>query len=229
MTFFISFEGGDGSGKSTQTEALSRRLEDEGVSWLAIREPGTTRLGVYLRDWLKRERTDGDDISVIAELLLFEAARAELVEKVIRPALKSGKVVIADRYVDSSIAYQGYGRGLPTEVVSHANKIATSGLFPDITFLLDCPPEQGLTRIGAELHDVQSNLQSRNDAPGTRRFEQESVEFHGRVREGYRAIAASNAERWHVIDATKAQEEIRSATSSRSGEASFNSGKKRSR
>lgn len=211
MTLLISFEGGDGSGKSTQTEALGRRLEDEGVPWLAVREPGTTSLGTYLRDWLKRERSDGDDMTATAELFLFEAARAELVEKVIQPALGSGKVVIADRYVDSSIAYQGYGRGLPTKVVTQANKIATNGLVPDVTFLLDCPPEQGLARVGAESGDAQSTARSRNDAPGTRRFEQESVEFHARVRKGYLEIAASEPDRWHVVDGTKPQEEISSA------------------
>ena len=128
MSLFISFEGGEGSGKTTQAEILARRLEKAGTSTLLVREPGTTALGVYLRDWLKRERRKGEAISSFAELFLFEAARAELFAKVIRPALaRDSSVIIADRFADSTTAYQGYGRRLSLESIDLVNRIATGG------------------------------------------------------------------------------------------------------
>jgi dTMP kinase len=207
MTLFISFEGGDGSGKSTQADALHKRLEDSGVDCLFVREPGSTPLGEVLRAWLKREHADENEMSPVAELFLFEAARAELVEKSIRPALDDGKVVVADRYADSTVAYQGYGRGIPVDVIEQMNKTATSALTPDLTFLLDCPAGEGLARVGAMKSTADA---SRNDAPGTRRFEQESLEFHTRVRDGYREIARREPARWHVIDGTQTPEQIAS-------------------
>jgi dTMP kinase len=205
MTLFVSLEGGDGSGKSTQADLLRKRFEEAGVDCLFVREPGSTPLGTYLREWLKRERSGDDDMSPVAELFLFEAARAELVQKVIRPALDDGNVVVTDRYIDSSVAYQGYGRGLSVDMIRQVNEAATGGLVPGLTFLLDCLPEQALARTGVV---KATNEASRLDAPGTRRFEQESLEFHRRVRDGYRQIAEREPDRWHIIDATQTPEEI---------------------
>ena len=213
MSFFISFEGGEGSGKTTQAEILARRLEKAGASALLVREPGTTALGVYLRDWLKRERRKGEAISGFAELFLFEAARAELFAKVIRPALARDKVIIADRFADSTTAYQGYGRRLSLESIDLVNRIATSGTKPDLTCLLDCPPEEGLMRVGEAqmalaLDPTTVPGPSRVDQEGTRRFEQESLDFHQRVRAGYRTMAEREPDRWFVLDAGRPAEEI---------------------
>ncbi len=208
MTLFISFEGGDGSGKSTQANALHKRFEQTGVDCLFVREPGSTPLGKYLRDWLKRERAGEDEMSPVSELFLFEAARAELVDKVIRPALDDGKVVVTDRYADSSLAYQGYGRGLSTDMVMRMNEAATGGLVPHATVLFDCPPEQALARTAAT---NSTNTPSRNDAPGTRRFEQESLEFHTKVRNGYRDLAEREPQRWYIVDASRTPQEIAEA------------------
>jgi dTMP kinase len=127
------------------------------------------------------------------------------VQKVIRPALDDGNVVVTDRYIDSSVAYQGYGRGLSVDMIRQVNEAATGGLVPGLTFLLDCLPEQALARTGVV---KATNEASRLDAPGTRRFEQESLEFHRRVRDGYRQIAEREPDRWHIIDATQTPEEI---------------------
>ena len=147
MSLFVSFEGGEGTGKTTQVELLTQRLRDAGVPCVAVREPGTTGLGWYVRDWLKRGALTGETVSREAELFLFAAGRAELVTEIIRSALaQPGTVVVTDRYADSSVAYQGYGRGMPRDYVDLVNDIATQSLKPDLTLLLDCPPELGLER-----------------------------------------------------------------------------------
>ncbi len=194
MSIFISFEGGEGSGKTTQAEILSGWLRQAGFPTLLVHEPGTTPLGQYLRKWLKREGS----MSHEAELFLFAAARAELVAKVINPALEEKKIVVADRYADSTVAYQGYGRRLRLKYVRMVNDLATQGATPDLTFFLDCPPERGLERRQA----------SRLDQEGTRRFEEETLKFHRRVREGYLKIASREPERWCIIDATKGPDQI---------------------
>ena len=149
MAAFISFEGGEGSGKSTQAEILTDRLRKIGLVVEFVHEPGSTELGWHVRDILKRGLAEERVISAQAELLLFSAARAELVFKALRPLLDNpDMVVIADRYVDSTTAYQGYGRGIPLEQVEVVNALATQGVMPDLTFLLDLPPVDGLTRIG---------------------------------------------------------------------------------
>lgn len=210
MSLFISFEGGEGSGKSTQAQVLFNRLRAAYVRCILVREPGTTPLGEYLREWLKREQKPEDTTSATAELLLFAAARAELVKKVLRPALADGLLVITDRYSDSTAAYQGYGRGLPLEDVHAVNRIATEGLSPDVTFLLDCPPDRAMTRIGVEGQAATSGQggPTRLDPEGTRRFEQESLGFHTRVRQGYLALAREAPDRWNVVNATRGIEEI---------------------
>jgi dTMP kinase len=191
MSLFITFEGGEGCGKSTQSRRLYRRLLKLAIPALLIHEPGVTALGKKIRRLLKW--SEGLKISPMAELLLFNASRAQLVTEVIRPALEKGTVVICDRYVDSTTAYQGYGRGLDLTVVATANKIGMQGLTPHLTILLDMPVGEGLTRKKGEKSD---------------RFEKENQSFHRRVREGYLKLARAEPKRWLAIDATKSKDEI---------------------
>ena len=190
MSLFITFEGGEGSGKSTQARALYKRLTKLAIPVVLTHEPGGTPLGRKLRYWLKSAE---GDMSPLVELLLFNASRTQLVDKVIKPSLKEGRIVVCDRYTDSTTAYQSYGRGLDLAMVSAVNSAATGGLKPDLTLLLDMPVEQGLAR---KKHSTQD------------RFEQEDIAFHQRVREGYLKLAAGEPQRWLVIDATKSKEEI---------------------
>jgi len=181
---FIVFEGGEGAGKSTQALLLYRRLLKEGHPALLTHEPGGTPLGEAARRWLKGRSGHGPEV----ELLLFVAARAQLVRNVIRPALDAGKVVVCDRYAASTIAYQGYGRGMDVEVVRRVNDVATGGLWPDLTVFLDVPPEAGLAR------------KSNQSAPDS--FESEALEFHRRLRRGFLAQAEEQPGRWLVLDGT---------------------------
>ena len=213
MSLFVSFEGGEGTGKTTQVELLTQRLRDAGVPCVAVREPGTTGLGWYVRDWLKRGALTGETGSREAELFLFAAGRAELVTEIIRSALaQPGTVVVTDRYADSSVAYQGYGRGMPRDYVDLVNDIATQSLKPDLTLLLDCPPELGLERawsfqLSLPMDRPQTHPSGQRHEEGTR-FEEESLEFHRRVRQGYLEMAKEEPQRWSVIDATKPPEEV---------------------
>lgn len=191
MALFITFEGGEGSGKSVQARALYRRLSKLAIPALLTHEPGGTSLGEKLTRCLKW--TEGTDISPLTELLLFNASRAQLIEKVIRPSLAEGKTVICDRYADSTIAYQSYGRGLDLKMVAAINNTATQGLKPDLTVLLDIPAEAGLARKRAKKQD---------------RFEQEETAFHQRVREGYLKLATDDQKRWLVIDASQSKTQI---------------------
>jgi dTMP kinase len=199
---FISFEGADGAGKSTQAARLIERLNAAGRQALYVREPGGTPVGEELRRILK----SGGNIGPRTELLMFEAARAELVEKVIRPALEGGQVVVADRFADSSVAYQAYGRGLPVQEVQALNRAATGGLAPDLTLLLDLPYEAAAARSSGRDRTGQAPA----GAPGQarRRFEDAPADFHRRVVEGYRAIARAEPKRWAVIDATKPEDDV---------------------
>ena len=191
MSIFITFEGGEGGGKSVQAKALYRRLTKANVPALLTHEPGGTPFGQRIGRWLKwAQKTD---ISPLSELMLFNASRAQLVAEVIKPALKEGKVVISDRYYDSTTVYQGYGRGLDLTMVKSVNKAATQGLTPDLTVLLDAPVEVCFTRKGAAKRD---------------RFEQEAVAFHNKVRDGYLKLAVAEPERWLVIDGTRSKKEI---------------------
>ena len=215
MSLFISFEGGEGSGKSTQTEILHTRIQGVGIPTLLVREPGSTQLGNYLRSWLKSERRR--KISHAAETFLFSAARAELIEKTIKPELnRHNMVVIADRYVDSTTAYQGYGRRLQLKELDVVNRLVTQSVMPSITFLLDCPPEEGLKRVGSfhNLSDFTSHKSSgasRMDHDGTRRFEEEPLEFHRRVRAGYLEMVKQEPKRWRIISATQSVDAIANA------------------
>jgi dTMP kinase len=184
LGLFITFEGGEGCGKSTQSRLLLKKLEQQNVPVVLTHEPGGTALGNELRRTLKRKRDSS--ISPHAELFLLAASRAQLVAEVIRPALEEGKVVICDRFTHSTMVYQGYGRGLDFTAIKMVNNMATRNLDPDLIILLDISPKQGLAR-----------KQSLKD-----RFELEDSSFHRRVREGYLKMAAAEPGRWLVIDAS---------------------------
>jgi dTMP kinase len=194
LALFITFEGGEGAGKSTQANLLVERLRAVGETVVALREPGGTPLGDYLRDWLK---ASDRPLTAEAELLLFVAARAELVRSLIIPALAAEQAVVLDRYADSTTAYQGYGRGLPLRQVTSANALATGGLSPGLTVLLDAPPEATLQRA-----------LSRTGEDGERRFEDEAPAFHRRVRAGFLRLAKRSPERWLVLDAMESEATI---------------------
>ena len=185
---FISFEGVDGSGKTTQVALLADSLRGEGRNVVATREPGGTPAGERIRELL----LEGGEIAPWTEAALFAAARAQLVDEVIRPALASGADVICDRYIDSSLAYQGIGRGLGVERVLELNLLATSGLLPDRTFFLAIPPEDTAGRKDAEPD----------------RIEREGDEFAAIVDQGYRELAEIFAKRVVTIDATMAASDI---------------------
>jgi dTMP kinase len=191
MSLFITFEGGEGCGKSVQAKALFRRLSQLAIPTLLTHEPGGTPFGKRLGRWLKWAQ-DGN-ISPLTELMLFNASRAQLVAEVVQPNLESGKVVISDRYADSTTAYQGYGRGLDLAMVKATNSAATQGLKPDLTILLDIAVEDGLARKQAKKQD---------------RFEQEAMAFHQKVREGYLKMAADEPERWLKVDASQSKGKI---------------------
>jgi dTMP kinase len=191
LSLFIVFEGVEGCGKSTQARALHKHLNAEGVQATLTYEPGDTSLGKIMRRYLKREREL--QISPLAELFLFAVARSQLVTEVIQPSLKKGITVICDRYADSTMAYQGFGRGLELKTIKTINDIATQGVKPDLNILLDLPVKQGLTRKKQGIFD---------------RFENEDISFHQRVRDGYLALAATNLEHWFIVDATLSRREI---------------------
>ena len=205
---FIVFEGGEGSGKSTQAERLLQRLAESGNRAVLVREPGTTALGLYLREYLKSKRP----LTLESELLLFAAARAQLVAEEIKPALDRGITVVADRYTGSTIAYQGFGRGIKQDVIHYMNEYVTGGLEPDITFLLDTDPSEGLNRVGSPqlqmaLMPEDTAEVGRADVAGHRRFEDQSMAFHNRVRQGYLEVA-KNTPGWLTIDAGLPREEL---------------------
>jgi dTMP kinase len=211
LSLFISFEGGEGSGKSTQAETLSQRLKLANIKCLFIHEPGHTKLGVHIGNLLKGKRFGNETISKGAELFLFAASRAELVTKILKPAIQTTTVIIADRYADSTIAYQGYGRQLPLDLVESINSMATSGILPDLTFLLDCPPEEGLRRVGVT--QIKLGLQEnhhigRLDEEDSRRFEEEPMVFHQRIRQGYHTLVKADPGRWCVVDATQSEDDV---------------------
>ncbi|MDA8216282.1 MAG: dTMP kinase [Dehalococcoidales bacterium] len=188
---FLTLEGPEGAGKSTQAEMLVKYLISTGRPAVLVREPGHTALGEALRDILLNRAAIPVDAR--AEVLLFAAARAELVQEVIRPELARGEIVVCDRYSDSTLAYQSFGRGLDLDEVGEVVRFATGGLGPDLTFLLDLPPEEGLRRGGKHPSD---------------RFERETIDFHRRVREGYLTLARLSPRRWCIIDARLGRQEI---------------------
>ena len=188
---FITFEGIEGSGKSTQAKLLVEYLRGKGLNVILTREPGGVELSERIRSILIET---GLDISPRAELLLFLASRAQHTDGLIRPSLQKGHIVVCDRYIDASVAYQGYGRGLSIEMIKRLNDWATGGIRPNLTVLLDLSPEEGLKRV---------RTSKKMD-----RIEGENLEFHRRVREGYLEIARSDPDRFLVLDATRSMEEI---------------------
>ncbi len=192
---FITFEGIEGSGKSTQAERLSAHLRLHGVDVVATREPGGTNLGERLRGVLLDPTSD---VRAMAELFILEAARAQLVAQVIAPALQRGATVIADRFADSSVAYQGVARGLGVELVERLNEVACAGLVPDCTIVLDVPVEMGLPRARSRRSTNTANC----------RFEDEADSFHRAVARAYRELAERHPGRVQLVDARGSVDEV---------------------
>ena len=189
---FVTFEGGEGSGKTTQLKALLAHLRAAGRDAIETRDPGGTPIGKQIRELLlDRENTR---MTAMAELFLYEASRAQLVDEVIRPALRQGRVILCDRFTDSTLAYQVHGRGLDRDLILRLNDLATGGLQAHLTLFLDLSPEVGLARARERL----AHPRTRRD-----RIEEEVLDFHQRVREGYQAIAAAEPERVTVLDASR--------------------------
>ncbi|MCB0211295.1 MAG: dTMP kinase [Anaerolineae bacterium] len=200
MSLFVTFEGPDGSGKSTQIQRAAEFLRNLGHEVLLTREPGGTRIGDQIRDIV--HDVANTEMCSPAEVLLYSASRAQLVHQVIRPHLKKGGVVVCDRYADSTFAYQGYGRGMDADALRLITQFATQQLKPDLTIYLDLDPAEGLKR-----------KQSAN-ATGEgewNRMDQLALDFHRRVRAGYLEMARSEPDRWLVIDATDTIEAVSQA------------------
>ncbi|MEA3339005.1 MAG: dTMP kinase [Chloroflexota bacterium] len=204
VSMFITFEGPDGSGKTTQIRLLAKWLREQGHKVVLTREPGGTEIGDQIRTVLHDPYNT--DMDARTEILLYSASRAQHVAQLIRPSLAAGKVVISDRYYDSTLAYQGYGRGLDLEVLRAITGFATGGLAPDMTLYLDVTPEEGLQR-------------RRLGGDEWNRLDAEALEFHQRVRAGYLELVEQETERWAVIDAArsvgKVQTEIRTVVQAR--------------
>ncbi|ADL11594.1 dTMP kinase [Acetohalobium arabaticum] len=187
---FITLEGPEGAGKSTQIELLNKYFSEQGYEVVQTREPGGTEIGSRIRNILLDSNLD--NLEPKTELLLYAASRAQHVNEVIKPALKEGKVIICDRFSDATLAYQGYGRRLDKDLILKLNQMATGGLEPDLTFLLDIEPEEGLLRTKNEVRD---------------RIEREDLSFHQQVRDGYLKLAEKKS-RFEVIDGSQSIENI---------------------
>ena len=190
---FITFEGTDGAGKTTQIERLTADLRQTGYDVCLTREPGGTPISEQIRDMLLNP--DHSEMAATTELLLYAASRAQHVSEVIKPALESGKIVISSRFADATVVYQGYGRGLDLERIHYLNRIATDGVTPDVTFVLDLPVEIGLQR-------------AQSGRGGLDRLEREKIAFHRRLREGYQIIATQEPQRLKIIDAQVSPEQV---------------------
>ncbi len=192
---FLTFEGGEGAGKTTQIAKLAQEFERRGHSVVVTREPGGSTIANRIRSLLLDSRMHG--LVPLAELFLYEASRAQHIHDTILPALKKGKVVICDRFADSSLVYQGVARKLPPAVVQKLNDLATDGLTPNRTFLLDLDPRIGLARVGARgVLD---------------RMEKEALSFHRAVRHAYLALVEKNKKRFYVVDASQSRDAIHAA------------------
>jgi len=189
---FITVEGTDGSGKTTQINMMKEYMQDRGYKVLVTREPGGTRISEMIRTIILDPQNS--EMGIITEMLLYAAARAQLVSEIIKPAVLEGKIVICDRFVDSSYVYQGFGRGIGMETVKSVNSAAADGITPDITFFFDINPEVALSR--------------RMASTGMDRIEKEKIDFHMRVYSGYKALAAMYPERIKTLDGSRSIEEI---------------------
>lgn len=198
MSLFITFEGVEGSGKTTQIHRLKSYLSRKGIPCVVTREPGGCPISEEIRKILLNP--DHREMAPLTELLLYEASRAQHVEEVITSLLRKGRVVISDRFSDASIAYQGHGRKVGLKLIETLNRLSSQGIKPDVTFLMDCPSQVGLKRA-----------LSRNQALGQEkegRFELEKIQFHHRVRRGYLSIAKKELRRVKVIDTRKGEEKV---------------------
>jgi len=198
VSLFITFEGVEGSGKTTQIKRLKRYLKQKGIPYFTTREPGGTLIGEKVRRILLN-RAHGE-MMALSELFLYEAARAQHVIQVIRPLLKKKGVILCDRFSDASIAYQGYGRRIDPRLVDLLNQIASKGVRPDLTFLLDCPSDMGLRRAVRRDRQKRLNLQDR--------FEREKIQFHRRVRKGYLSLAKEEPHRIKVVDTREGEQKV---------------------
>jgi dTMP kinase len=194
---FITFEGIEGCGKTTQIKRLAKKLADLGVQFVATLEPGGTRIGQDIRKLLLD--SNNRHLAPLAELILYAADRAQHIEEIVKPALDQGKWVICDRFFDATVAYQGAGRGLDMGLIKTLNDLVTKGIRPDITLLLDCPPETGIGRA-LKRNDILGH-------DGQDRFEREKMEFHTKVRSGYLEIS-HHEPRFSIIDATRSEDEV---------------------
>lgn len=190
---FITFEGPDRSGKTTQVKLLERYLRQKGYDVVVTREPGGTPVGEEIRKILLNP--NHKDMDAVTEMYLYAASRAQHVKQVIKPALDKGKLVLCDRFVDSSIAYQGFGRGLGMDMVEAANRYALGGIVPDLTLFLNVRPEDALARGGTKPEKMD-------------RLESETLEFHRRVYEGFLILQKKYAERIKMVDASKSIDEV---------------------
>lgn len=197
---FITFEGPEGGGKSTQVQTLAEWLRKQGKKVVVTREPGGTRMSELIRALVRDEMEDPPVTR--CEVLLFLAARAQVVSQVIRPALAHGEWVVCDRFADSTFAYQGYGRGIDVQLLKNFNDFVTEGLVPDLTILLDVPPEVSRTRLAAR----QASTADTGD-----RIEAAGEMFHRRLREGFLDLAKAEPKRFSVIDASKSIEKVAAA------------------
>ncbi|MBA4715501.1 MAG: dTMP kinase [Dehalococcoidia bacterium] len=195
MSFFISIEGFDGTGKSTQSKLLKDGLEKANINSIIVREPGSTNFSEKIRNIIK----ENTEIEIMTELLLFQTSRSELVSKVIKPNLEKGKVVITDRYTDSSIAYQGYGGGIDINLIEELNKISTSDLTPNLTFLLDMDVKDSIERTLKRNNEENEQID---------KFENKDFDFHEKVKNGFNEIMKKNKNRVIKIDASKEIEVI---------------------
>jgi dTMP kinase len=200
VSLFITFEGPDGSGKTTQLQLLAEYLQRQGHRVLCTREPGGTAIGDQIRHIL--HDVNNTDMTPLAEILLYSASRAQLVAQVIKPVLATGGIVLCDRYADSTYAYQGYGRGLDLAVLKMIAKFATQNVQPDLTIYLDLPAEAGLRR------KQQANSAGQGE---WNRMDQLTLDFHKRVRQGYLTMAQAEPSRWLVIDAEQSVSQIHQA------------------
>ncbi|MBS3808916.1 MAG: dTMP kinase [Desulfobacterales bacterium] len=196
---FITLEGIEGSGKSTQIGRIVKHLEALGHSCLVTKEPGGTEIGEQIRALLLDPGNSGLD--TMAELLLYEADRAQHVSRVVKPALNAGKTVICDRFCDSTVVYQGEARGIPPAIIEKLNSLVLGSLRPDITFLLDLPPETGLSRAWKQ---IDSGIRRQGES----RFEREKLRFHESVRHGYLVLAEKEPERIRVIEADQPEQRV---------------------
>jgi dTMP kinase len=198
LSLFITFEGVEGSGKTTQIRRLQKYLTQKGIACRVTREPGGSPIGEKIRKILLHP--DHDQMTPWSELLLYEAARAQHVKEVIEPLLKKGTIVLCDRFNDATVAYQGHGRKIDLGRIEELNRLSSRGLKPDVTFLLDCPSDLGLKRA------LRRNETLNNEKEG--RFEREKVQFHHRVRKGYLSIAEKEPGRVKVIDTRQGEEKV---------------------